>query len=74
MAPRSRPDRSTDPEARARLRLIEAVEEVRLAARALGMDSEAIGMLHTPLALRADAWLWRSSQLLDCPRCQRSAA
>jgi len=48
-----------DPEARARIRLIDALEEVRVAARALGLDADAIGELHAPLALRIDAWLWR---------------
>lgn len=53
-----------DPEAAARSRLIEAIEEVRAAARALGFDPAAIGELYAPLALRIDAWLWRSSRLV----------
>ena len=52
-------DRMADPEALARLRLIEALDEVGAAARALGLDVDAIGELHAPLALRIDAWLWR---------------
>lgn len=48
-----------DPEAAARLRLIAAVEEVRPAAKALGLDSAAIGELYAPRAMRVDAWLTR---------------
>jgi hypothetical protein len=47
-----------DAEARARLRLIDALDEVRVAARVLGLDADAIGELHAPLTLRIDAWLW----------------
>lgn len=77
MATRSPIDRITlDPEARARIRLVLALEEVRAAAKALGLDAAAIGELYAPLGLRIDAWLHRSSQLLpgDCRRCQRWAA
>ena len=49
----------SDPEALARLRLIDALDEVRVAAHALGLDADAIGELHAPLTLRIDAWLWR---------------
>lgn len=48
-----------DPEAPARLRLIDALDEVRVAARALGLDADTIGELHAPLTLRIDAWFWR---------------
>jgi hypothetical protein len=58
------PSTTDDPEVRAVRRLVEACEEVRSAARALGLDTRRIGELYAPLALRADAWLWRSSQLL----------
>ena len=55
---------TVDPEAAARLRLIEALEEMRAAAKALGLDVAAIEELHAPLAVRADAWCWRVEQLL----------
>jgi hypothetical protein len=55
--------RDDDSEARAMRRLVEAAEEVRCAARALGLAPERIGELYAPLALRIDAWLWRSSRL-----------
>ena len=55
----------TDPEARARRRLVEAVEEVYAAARALGMDVPA--EVYAPWRLRAEAWLWRSSRLWTVP-------
>lgn len=48
-----------DPEARARLRLIVALEDVQRAARVLGLDAAAIGGLHAPFAMRADAWCHR---------------
>jgi hypothetical protein len=54
-----------DPEAAARMRLIVALEEVRGAAKALGLDVAAIGALYAPLALRVDAW---------CHRIERDAA
>ena len=77
--PRLRPpDCSTDPEARAWRRLSFALEEVRAAAAVLGLDVNERGELYAPLHLRVDAWLWRSSLLLDapgdCPRCRRLAA
>lgn len=56
-----------DPEYRARLRLVAACEEVRAAARALGLDPAA-GELYAPWSLRADAWLWQSHILLH-PEC-----
>lgn len=53
---------SDDPEARARRRLILAIEEVRSAARAAGLDVPADR--YVPWRVRAHAWLWRSSVLL----------
>ena len=52
----------TDPEARARRRLVEAVEEVYAAARALGITVPADR--YAPWRLRAEAWLWRTGRLL----------
>lgn len=48
-----------DPDFRARIRLIVALEEVQLAARALGLDAAAVGALHAPLEMRVDAWCYR---------------
>jgi len=48
-----------DPEAAARRRMIEALEELHAAAKALGLDPDRIGEIHAPLQLRADAWCWR---------------
>ncbi len=45
-------------------RLVEAIEEVRVAAKLLDLDADALYTQTAPLSLRVDAWLWRSSQLL----------
>jgi hypothetical protein len=63
----------SSPEARARRRLIEATEEVRRAARALGLevpgelgrDGTPVLCPYCPPRLRAEAWLWRASRLLE---------
>jgi hypothetical protein len=56
---------SLTPEARAQRRLIEAVEEVESAAKALGIEVPADR--YAPWRTRAEAWLWRTSQLLGGP-------
>jgi hypothetical protein len=63
-----------DPEARAWLRLQDALDEVHIAARALGLDVTRRGELYAPLSLRVEAWLWRSSRLLVATRERRRAA
>lgn len=45
-------------------RLVDAIEETYAAAKALGLDPEALYAAQAPMALRRDAWLWRSSRLL----------
>ena len=54
-------------ESAARLRLIEACEEVRVAARALGLDADTIGQLYAPLAMRAAWFLARTNRLIASP-------
>ena len=44
------------------LRLIELLEEVHVLANQLGLPTVD---LYIPLNLRIEAWLWRSSQLLQ---------
>jgi hypothetical protein len=65
-----RPIESTNPrltaEARARLRLVEAVEEVERAAKALGI--QVPDDRYSPWRTRAEAWLWRADQLLTVRR------
>ena len=53
----------------AEVRLRDALEEVRAAAKALGIDAERVYAEQAPLALRVDAWLWRSSRLLRRASC-----
>lgn len=62
---RQAPERAeADPEAAATRRLTEAVEEVRAAAQAVGLDPAAIGEQYAPLDLRVDAYLHRTQPLL----------
>jgi hypothetical protein len=57
---------ASDPgRARARRRLVEATEEVERAARALGIEVPADR--YAPWRTRAQAWLWRASELLGGP-------
>jgi hypothetical protein len=49
-------------EARARRQLLEAVEDVLALTRQLGLPDPTIA--YAPWRLRAEAWLWRASQLL----------
>lgn len=53
-----------DPEQRAARRVVAAAEEFYRAARCYGLNVEQARQLHAPLALRIDAWLYRSSRLL----------
>ena len=55
-----RPDRSIDDlDAAARRRLIDAIDEVRIAAKAYGLHPASIGELYAPLPMRCEAWLCR---------------
>jgi hypothetical protein len=45
-------------------RLRDAIEETYAAAKVLGLDAEALYTEQAPFALRADAWLYRTGQLL----------
>lgn len=64
-----------DPEARAARRVVDALDEMRAAAKALGLDADAIGELHVPWQLRADAWLYRTACLVgDRSPVRRRAA
>jgi hypothetical protein len=49
----------------ARRRLLHAIEEVRAAARVVGIEFPADR--YAPWRLRAEAWLWRAARLLDKP-------
>lgn len=51
------------PQERAGRRLVQAIEETYAAARALGLDPDALYAAQAPFALRADAWLWRMTQM-----------
>ncbi len=42
-----------------RRRLIDAIDEMRLAARAFGIDTDAVGQFYAPWPMRVDAWLYR---------------
>jgi len=54
---------SDDHEARSRRRLLLAIEEVRSAALARGLDVP--GDIYAPWHLRAQAWLYRAGRLLE---------
>jgi hypothetical protein len=51
-------------EEHARRRLVDALDEVKAAARAYGLDPTAVGELYAPLAMRIDAWCYRVDRLL----------
>jgi len=55
---------ATTPRTLAEHRLLLAIEEVKAAARALGMDSDALYAASAPRSMRIEAWLWRTSKLL----------
>ena len=59
------PGEDTPPPVR---RLREAIEETYAAARALGLDPDAIYAAQAPFALRCDAFLWRAQRLIRRPR------
>jgi hypothetical protein len=46
------------------LRLQDAVDEVHIAARVLGIDTERLGEVYAPLRMRAAAWLEETRRLL----------
>jgi hypothetical protein len=51
-------------EVQARRRLVDVLDEVKAAARAYGLDPDAIGELYAPLPMRIDAWCHRVDLLL----------
>lgn len=49
---------------RAEMRLLLAIEEVKMAARALGINAQEVSDRSASTRLRAEAFLWRSSKWL----------